>query len=67
MKQQQKMETTDHYFVREHPLCLLEQVPPQNTNILATIVGNPNTRYLMVFGLPTSNSTKYYMGISLYY
>ena len=52
-KQQQKMETTDHLFESIH--SVYSNKSHQNTNILATTVGNPNTvKYL--FGLPRSNT-----------
>ena len=55
-KQQQKMETT---FVRDHPFCLFEQIPPKykyTSNYCWQPKYHQIPRYLMVFGLPTSNT-----------
>ena len=43
MKQQQKMETTEHNLF-ESIHCVYSNESRQNTNILATTVGNPNTQ-----------------------
>ena len=69
MKQQQKMETTDHLFESIH--CVYSNKSRQNTNIPATTVGNPRTvKYpgIWVANIKyriLSNTAKYYMGTSL--
>ena len=69
MKQQQKMETTDHLFESIH--CVYSNKSHQNTNIPATTVDNPNTvKYpgIWVANIKyriLSNTAKYYMGTSL--
>ena len=43
-------------FVREHPLCLFEQIPPKY-KYTGNYCWQPKIpRYLTVFGLPTSNT-----------